>query len=129
MTTYVEQYNKLIGHSFSSVVVNDDQSEVIFTRIDGVQYKMHHAQDCCESVYLEDICGDLEDLLHSPIFVAEAVREKKDTEYDSVTWTFYKFATVKGRVTFRWYGASNGYYSESVDFEEIIEPDKDYDEI
>ena len=87
---------------------------------DGITFRLYHDQDCCESVDIEDIAGDVSDLIGSPILMAEEVTSNENPpgvtkEYqDSFTWTFYKFATVKGSVTIRWYGESNGYYSESV---------------
>ena len=101
--------------------------EIWFTTSEGKQYRMFHAQYCCESVTIEDIYGDLADLVGSPILMAEEATSDKNPDGvterypDSFTWTFYKFATRKGYVDIRWYGESNGYYSESVDFEEVEE--------
>lgn len=98
---------------------------ILFTCKDGTVYHMLHDQECCEVVTLEDICGDISDLIGSPITMSEEISSrveppKEDTYWDGnsdeYTWTFYKFATNKGYVTLRWYGTSNGYYSERVGF-------------
>jgi len=101
-----------------SEIINLD-AEITFKTSDGESYRMYHDQDCCESVSVESIVGDLNDLLHSEILLAEAVSEDDPEASDSGTWTFYKLATIKGYVDIRWYGESNGYYSESVDFEKM----------
>lgn len=93
--------------------------EVVFHCKDGKKYKMYHDYCCCESVEIEEVIGDIENLLNTPLVMAEEVSNKGDTDYGTCTWTFYKLATNKGYVTIRWYGESNGWYSESVDFEEM----------
>jgi hypothetical protein len=115
------EINDLIGKTVTEIHTTDDTIE--FTCETGERYKMYHSQDCCEHVYIEDICGDLQDLIGSPMLLAEEVSSDKhpdgfNPEYppESFTWTFYKFSTNKGSVTVRFYGSSNGYYSESASF-------------
>lgn len=94
---------------------------ILFQYDTGEVYKMYHEQDCCEDVYLHEIHGDLNDLIGHPVIVAEKISNVDlptlDEKYDdSYTWTFFKIRTIKADVTLRWYGTSNGYYSEDVGF-------------
>lgn len=99
--------------------VGDD--ELWFTMADGDKYLMYHEQNCCEYVSIEEIIGDLDDLIGEQVWMAEEAHEdaSEENDWDSATWTFYKFATIKGYVTIRWYGSSNGYYSETADFVKV----------
>lgn len=116
----------LEGQTLTEVDVTrggDEQDSIIFTTKSGAQYKMHHIQDCCEGVIIESINGDWDDLIGTTILLAEERTEGGSTHYGSETYTFYTIRTVKGSVDIRWHGESNGYYSESVDFEQIKAPE------
>ena len=122
---YGEDITELIGKTLSKVENRDDEA-IHFTVEDGSEYQLYHSQNCCESVYVEDIIGELDDLVGSPILMAEEVSSeeppvdvKRDYDPECEEWTFYKLATVKGYVTIRWYGSSNGYYSTSVSFGKV----------
>ncbi len=121
MTKFEELKGKIIQ---SIELTKDDpntEDQLIFTVSDNEKYKMYHAQDCCENVNIEDICGELDWLIGEPILVAEErISDETDKEDGDVeVWTFYEMATIKGSVTIRWHGSSNGYYSMSADFERI----------
>lgn len=109
-----------------NILINIDRignEKLIFTCENGSKYIMYHKQQCCESVEIEDINGDLNDLLNNKILVAEERTNCRETDfcretyYCSETWTFYTIRTQKASIDIRWYGQSNGYYSESVDFD------------
>lgn len=115
-------FKTLEGRTLKSVTQIDDDV-IEFVTVEGGAYRLHHCQDCCESVVVDDISGDLADLVGEPILLAE---EAESTEppagrenYESDTWTFYKLRTIKGSVDIRWHGSSNGYYSERVDFDKV----------
>jgi hypothetical protein len=118
----IEKVADLLGQVLAKVEQSGDD-EIHFTTEGGRRFKLYHSQDCCEGVTIEDICGDLSDLVGTPLLQAEessnSDNPKSNHADESHTWTFYRFATMKGSVVIRWYGTSNGWYSESVDFAEI----------
>jgi hypothetical protein len=119
------QIEDLLGKIIISIEGNIGDDVMTITTSDNNQYRLYHDQDCCENVDIQDIIGDLNDLLNTPILQAEEVTNSDDTfgkiKYpDSFTWTFYKLATIKGYVTISWLGESNGYYSESVSIVKYI---------
>ena len=116
------EFSELKGKVVTKVEGAEGNSHLNFYTNDGHKYSMYHEQDCCESVYVESIVGDLEDLVGEEILVAEesfggdTPEDSSARPCESYTWTFYKLASRKGYVDIRWLGESNGYYSESVSF-------------
>ena len=111
---------RMLGQTFVEVSGSVGSGEMTFVTASGQEFMFSHQQDCCEHVVINDITGDLEDLVGEPLLMAEEVEgvipvDFQEEDHDSVTWTFYKFATRKGYVDVRWLGESNGYYSESVE--------------
>ena len=104
----------LLGNTLKAISISPDKDKIIFFRVDNVRVTMSHTQQCCESVYLDDIVGEIEDLIGSPLTVAE-VYTHWSKEDEHMQYTFYRLATVKGYVLLRWIGTSNGYYSTEVD--------------
>lgn len=123
----------LVGKTLKEVRQFDNE-QLRFVVDAGEEYLMNHQQECCETVVIADICGELDDLVGSPIVRAEErsqsgegsanwpaeAGEYPDCDHGSWTWTFYELATNKGSVTIRWCGTSNGWYSERVDFERAV---------
>lgn len=106
-----------------------ESSSILFIMSDGDSYLMYHQENCCESVLIEDVCGDFQDLLGFPLLVSEEAHRNESPEgfpklsdEESYTWTFYKLAGLGGSVTIRWLGTSNGYYSERVSLA-LIKPE------
>jgi len=129
-------FNVLVGLTLTEVNATVGDTEVFLLSADGRLFRMHNFESDCGNdvdVQLDDICGELSDIIGEPIVQAEmsnndrqtihelletgVVKGKSDDE--NFTWTFYRITTIKGQVVLRWYGRSNGYYSEEVQLTEI----------
>jgi hypothetical protein len=119
------EFECLKGKVLTSIIGRVGDDRMILCCEDGDRYMLAHEQDCCESVTIDEIVGDLDDLIGHPILIADELESNKNPvgvekkNQESFTWTFYRLSTIQGTVVIRWYGESNGYYSESVDFEKL----------
>ena len=108
--------SKMNGEIITSIDgMEKDSRQITFRCESGNSFTMYHWQNCCESVSVEDVCGDASDVIGGIVVSAEERTESGEIEYGSQTFTFYDIQTTKGSVNIRWNGESNGYYSESVD--------------
>lgn len=92
-----------------------DISYLVFITDDNLNYIFKHEQDCCETVRLKEINGDLSDIYDQTVISIEEVEDgfgDNFTDAESFSYTYYKIKTNKGDISFSWYGESNGYYSE-----------------
>ena len=116
-------FHTLEGLTVSEITgCHKGSGEIRFVTSDGEQFRMFHYQACCESVTVEDVVGDVEDLIGSPVLRAEERSNGVENIEDGrgvEQWTFYTIATIRGTVDLRWYGTSNGYYGTSVAFEAV----------
>lgn len=111
----------LEGQTFTKVARQGER--IVFEQDGKPVYELAHNQECREYVWIEDITGDLEDLQATPILEAYRSTNNDDPPHpsieedwdDSYTWTFFRIRTIKGTVTIRFFGSSNGYYSEDAD--------------
>lgn len=110
----------LVGETITHIDVDESQSEILFTTQSGKQILVHHWQQCCEEVKLAGIDGDIYSLVG---WVARDISEEtEEGKSGDGTWTktVLTFRVGGLAVVTRWFGESNGYYSENVDFSLVV---------
>ena len=121
-------FGELKGKIIKEIKINNSNDEMKFITNNEDIYILNHIQICCEEVMIEDICGDLSDLVGNQILLAEKVSNSNrddekviNYEEDYTEWTFYKLSTNKGSVTIRWVGRTISFYALDVDFLKVID--------
>lgn len=131
----LETMKKIEGYIIISINGLEKGSDRVSIVTTNGTLTMYHLADCGEEVSLDDFEGDLSDLVGKVVVSAEVVidPETGDPNHekivknhprsdDSETWTFYTIRTTGGDLWMRWFGTSNGYYSEYAEVS-FTEPD------
>ncbi|MEK2647414.1 DUF7448 domain-containing protein [Bdellovibrio sp. BCCA] len=112
----------LLGKTIISHKLVDQKSNLLLVGDDGMHYWLGGFSSDGGHVHLEDINGNLDDLLNSPILRAEEktvlVPEDQKTHpgYTEDYYFYYEISTIKGSVHMRFYGEEGAYYSASAWF-------------
>jgi len=72
----------LVGEKIVAVTGQVQDSEFKIETEDGLLFTFYHEQDCCESVYLEDVIGDVDDLIGGYVLLAEESSNDDDRYRD-----------------------------------------------
>jgi hypothetical protein len=111
--------NNLVGATILSVEGCSIGSDNVTFHTDKGDLRLYFDNDyygpCCVDVRVEDVNGDLPDLVGGIVSVAEERSNQEGDRGDYRTkWTFYTIRTTKGDLDMRWLGKDNGYYGVSV---------------
>lgn len=120
MKTHDSNIIKLIGETIAKITgAQEDSDEIIIETASGRRFRFYHQQDCCESVDVRSVTGDLTNIIGQVITDAtETIKPDAEGYSDSATETTFVLTTEKGSLTIFWVGESNGYYGEDVSFVE-----------
>jgi len=130
-TTYDKFRGKIIS-DIAGLATDSDKIEIFFE--DNYRMILEHDQDCCEQVYVDQVDNDVNRHIGAIFYelIEKIVTNKECPQWsvkeynDSMTATFYDLITSKGRLSFRWKGESNGYYSESVNVKHYLYKERLY---
>lgn len=109
------EFSDMVGKTLESIDSSDSE-RVYFHFADGTAWSSVHMSDCCESVAVDRIEGDVADVIGMPVLEAEEAHDNESDppeHPDSWTWTRQRIRTENGEITIVWLGESNGYYGET----------------
>lgn len=100
---------ELIGKTITDVAIMDqlDEDRVKLCCSDGSKYIMGHTQQHSESVYLEEVEGNIFDILNSPVIDAREDVSNDWVGHSGHIYTTYIIATNNGAVVFKWAGTED----------------------
>ena len=111
-------FRDMVGKRLVKIDGATPSSECVTFRFDdGTAWQSMHMRDCCESVSVHRVDGNIEELLGKHVTFADETSESNvdpPGEYnDSWTWTRQRITAGDARVVIVWLGESNGYYGET----------------